>query len=894
MASHRTETFVWSGFFAILVLAPLPSASVSPLAQACLAFSLFALLAISHALPHVWLTQWPPAVERRFRILMLCWTLAMVFAFIQVVPLPPKLLSAISPSLSDLYSWTLPTSIKNNVWRPLSTTPAATVQIGLLIGAYGTAFALVARLCRTRRRMLMLATTIILIGAGEAIMGLARLGGKLDIPASGTFVNRNHFAALLIMALGVSMGLILSLWYEGSAGDVKSNLLQSGMRSERWARISPLFVVSLTIFVAIIFSFSRTGLITSFVMMILFGIFGSLGSLQRFLGFLSLGVGILAALLITGAGRAMRIVANRFEVIEGSYRLAAWEGTYDLFHSSPFVGIGLGGLVDNISRFLPIAIREVFDHTHNEPLEILAEGGILYAGLFVAGLLIYVAAVIPAWFKRRDPLARGLGWGCLVGVTAVFFFSFVEFPLRMPANALALSAVLSLAWVVVHHRSQSSSAREQQRTSSLSSSLQRLILSTAIVGMGISALTASADILDRAGDGLLKQAETMRGDSQQALLKKVVEFYRTAQKIEPWQPAHAFKLGQVFELTASMLPPISEGTKTAWTSATEWYERALRLHPANARIQAALAWAALQSGQLNQSGRAAQAALKLAPAEPNVRFTVAKWYLVQWENLSVKEQESAIALIREGTSDLPLEYMKAIWRFVPDLKTIKSLLPDDLKVKRLLLGELTARQLFFDRWAEQDAHPDLRIPSPAQGVLVIGYGQLRGRQQPPVEAVAGGTWTGMIEGWLSSGLTARARVELPPGEVVIFLPIHGESAGGVWPTLSLTLGGNPIPVLPLAETGWRTAYIHLYTKGGIFPLQAILQNGTVIRENGLFVERRAMLGLIRVLTPESFHSSVGNPPSTKCFFARNPLEHGTQNRPSERRKLPSNGSVCVA
>ena len=652
------------------------------------------------------------------------------------------------------------------------------------------------------------------------------------------------------MALGLSMGLILSRWHENSTVKVSSDLSESGMRFDRWARISPLFVVSLTIFAAIIFSFSRTGLITSFAMVVLFGIFGSLGSLPRFLGFLSIGVGALTILLITGAWRAVRIVANRFEVIEESYRLAAWGGTYDLFQSSPFVGIGLGGLVDNISRFLPIPIKEVFDHAHNEPLEILAEGGIVYAGLFATGLLIYLATVIPAWFKRRDPLARGLGWGCLVGTSAVFLFSLLEFPLRMPANAFVLSAILSLAWVVVHHRSQNSAVRAQQSTSSISSLIQRLMLPMAIVGMGISALTAAANILDRSGDGFVKQAETMRGDSQQALLKKAAESYRTAQQIEPWQPAHAFKLGQVFELTASMLPPISEGTKTAWASATDWYERVLRLHPANARVQAALAWAALQSGELNQSGRAAQAALKLAPAEPNVRFVVAKWYLVQWENLSVQEQQSVMALVRQGASDLPLEYMKAIWRFVPDLRTVKSLLPDDLKVRRLLLGELTERQLFFDRWAEQDAHPNLRILSPAQEVLVIGYGQLRGRQQPPVEAAAAGTWTGMIEGWLSSGLTATTRIELPLGEVVLFVPIRGEAAGGVWPTLSMTLGGNPVPLPSLSETGWRTAYIHLYTKGGPFPLQAVLTNGAVIRENGQFVERRATLGSIRLLAPK--------------------------------------------
>jgi hypothetical protein len=181
-----------------------------------------------------------------------------------------------------------------------------------------------------------------------------------------------------------------------------------------------------------------------------------------------------------------------------------------------------------------------------------------------------------------------------------------------------------------------------------------------------------------------------------------------------------------------------------------------------------------------------------------------------------------------------------------------------LKVRRLLLAELTERRLFVDRWAEQDAHPDLRILSSGPGLLVISHGRLRERQQPPVEAVAGGTWTGMVEGWLSSGLTARARVELPPGEVVIFLPIRGEAAGGVWPALNLTVGGNPIPVPPLSDAGWHTVYIHLYTNGGAFPLQTVLQNGTVIRQNGQFAERRAALGPITVLAQNRMNSLSGS------------------------------------
>ncbi|MGH7230380.1 MAG: O-antigen ligase family protein, partial [Nitrospiraceae bacterium] len=384
MASHGRDRIVWSGLLILLVLAPLPSASISPLAQACLPFALFALLAISWT-DRFQDRQWPSIAERRYRLLMICWTLAMAFAFFQVLPLPPKLIAGLSPALSDLYAWSLPAESQNSAWRTLSTSSAATVQNALLIGAYAAAFALVVRHCKTRRRMLMLTMTMILVGLGEAVFGLSQVGGQLTSPASGTFVNRNHYAAFLLMALGLSMGLILARWREDTEHTAAAS--GSGMRLDRWARTSPLLVMSLTLLAAVIFSFSRTGLIASFVMALLFGILGSWGSLKRFIGFLSVAIGTLAILLLTGSWRGFRIVAYRFETIEESYRLAAWKGTYDLFQSSPWAGLGLGSLVDNIPRFLPTFIKEVFDHTHNEPLEILAEGGVVYAALFGVGLV---------------------------------------------------------------------------------------------------------------------------------------------------------------------------------------------------------------------------------------------------------------------------------------------------------------------------------------------------------------------------------------------------------------------------------------------------------------------------------------------------------------------------
>jgi len=89
---------------------------------------------------------------------------------------------------------------------------------------------------------------------------------------------------------------------------------------------------------------------------------------------------------------------------------------------------------------------------------------VIYAALIGSGLVVYFGNVMPMWFKRRDPLARGLGVGCLTGVAAVLLQSLVEFPLRMPANALYLSVIMGMGWSVIQSPSLSraSNARSVQ------------------------------------------------------------------------------------------------------------------------------------------------------------------------------------------------------------------------------------------------------------------------------------------------------------------------------------------------------------------------------------------------------------------------------------------------
>src|SRR2546428_3644223 len=297
--------------------------------------------------------------------------------------------------------------------------------------------------------------------------------------------------------------------------------------------------------------------------------------------------------------------------------------------------------------------------------------------------------------------------------------------------------------------------------------------------MCFSALMCTADVLQRVGDDCIARALQATGDVRRKLLVQAVETYRLAHRLEPWQPRHAFKMGYANEIAASTLTPLSIDSQAAWTSAAAFYGQAVHLHPANGVLQAALAWAALQKGDLISSRRAVHAALKLAPDYPDVRYIVARWYLAQWEALSAEDQQLAVALVQRGARELPQVYVEAAWQLLRNLKTVRSILPSNPNVRRLLLNKLTDQGLFADRWVEPRDHPYLLGPVPAHGLQMLAQGQLVGHQELPPESTTEGPWTGMESRWLSSGFTAKVDLDFPPGEAVLCVRIFGDPAACV-------------------------------------------------------------------------------------------------------------------
>jgi O-antigen ligase len=132
-------------------------------------------------------------------------------------------------------------------------------------------------------------------------------------------------------------------------------------------------------------------------------------------------------------------------------RLAVWSDTLDLILDHPF-GVGAGNFEH---AFIPYALagrsrpdeRLVYRSPHNEYLRVLAEHGLLGAGVLATLLVLLVREL-----HRSPHIAR---WrsdsGVLIGSCGTFLAveALFQFPFEMAVPALLASVLLGLAWACV-------------------------------------------------------------------------------------------------------------------------------------------------------------------------------------------------------------------------------------------------------------------------------------------------------------------------------------------------------------------------------------------------------------------------------------------------------------
>ena len=387
---------------------------------------------------------------------------------LQMCPLPEVLLSRLSPMAAKVNRMGVPPADlvagqgENGLWSSLAPYLYPTRQALIRWTAYGLFFLGLVRLLSTERRLLTVASLLVAVACFEAIYGFFQAfsdhpgvwwaAGVTDRQAvTGTHLNRNHFAGYMVLGvlLAFSLAAALSPAKTGqqprTSMPIRVRLIGWLSAEENRAKQLCLLFAGLIMGLGVIFSASRGGILSLAGGLFCLGLFFVLRRRLRRPGWVILGGCLL--ILFYALHMGVDYPLQRFGSINASFedRLRLTECTLDLFAAYPLFGVGLGNFASAFPKYqAPEDARYFISHAHNDWAQFLAEAGMVGMGIVLIGIVLCVVHILQIRRRQRDILSSSLGILPLAALTAAGLHAFVDFNLHLPANCLALAAVLAV------------------------------------------------------------------------------------------------------------------------------------------------------------------------------------------------------------------------------------------------------------------------------------------------------------------------------------------------------------------------------------------------------------------------------------------------------------------
>jgi O-antigen ligase len=434
---------IFSSLLALLVITTVPYGTVEPWWEAlfeCLIFFL-AILSIIEI-----------TIGGNIKLMsytLVCPIIALIiFAFIQTLNLGTDNISTIG----------------GEMWNPISADPLQTRRWILKMLALVAAGAMLLRHTSNERRLQALTITILLLSVATALFGILRQTTQrregflflTHLPAGSgyaQFINKNHFAFLAEISLGLALGILV-------AGGIKKE------------RKLIYLALSLPLWAGLILCNSRGGLFSMFGQLLFLAIMWSLidraqGGMvplstlerlrhswpMRLLLLCSLLIFILIGTVWLGGGPLIsRLEAVQGEIgtadslNQGTSRVDIWRSTVSLIKEHPLLGVGFGGYWASIPQY-HIASGEITpQEAHNDYLELIASGGLIGLILVVWFMIIFIKRARKVWVTTAGyPKAASLG--ALTGIFGVALHSLVDFGLHITINALLFTTLIVITTV---------------------------------------------------------------------------------------------------------------------------------------------------------------------------------------------------------------------------------------------------------------------------------------------------------------------------------------------------------------------------------------------------------------------------------------------------------------
>ncbi len=433
-------TIIFSGLVGLLVITAIPYGTIEAWWKAffvCAVLTLTILWLIEGYVSGSWIDDGMSIILPMAALVL--------FAFLQTVPFGHQTAPGLTAAIA----------------KTVSVDPSQTRFFALQLLSLTLAGLLLFRYASTERRMRVLIAVIIALGVASAIFGILRqttqrsLGFGLPllqmIGGYGQFINRNHFAYLMEMGFGLTLGLVVArgvkrdklLLYVAAILPLWMALVLSGSRGGLFAMMAQVVAAAL-LFDMVVRSRDFSEPVSKLV-----SIARSLPVRLGLLVVLICGVAV-GTLWMGGDPLAARVEEARTQLSSdttdrsGVSRSEIWRASRAMFFANPILGVGMGAYWATIPRFHNASGSMTPQQAHNDYLEVLASGG-------VVGFAILAWFAVAVFRRTKENLRsanhfRGAAaFGAAIGIVGVAVHSLVDFGLHIMINAFMFTTLVVIA-----------------------------------------------------------------------------------------------------------------------------------------------------------------------------------------------------------------------------------------------------------------------------------------------------------------------------------------------------------------------------------------------------------------------------------------------------------------
>lgn len=403
-----------------------------------------------------------PADEMRCALALMITAAAIA---IQIIPVAASTLRRVSPAtdialrqLNVEYALTVSTPA-TSIRHPLSIAPVGTRRAVLFLAGLTALWAAASLVMAAEGSRPMvngvmgLAVILALLGIVQQAftdrpygIWISEQGGE----AFGPFVNRNHYAGWMLLALPAIVGALCATTWRRSfrlPATWRERILWAG--SPGAGKFVIAGIASGVSALALVLTYSKAAIIgLCWIVVVLMVLALQRGRTRSRIVGAVVAVGALVVLLVWAGPER---IGDRFSELPASRlagRIDAWRDAWDVARRFPVAGAGINTYGQAMQVFQQRDLRWHYSSAHNDYLQILAEGGALVA---LPVVFVFWCFASVAWRRLQESRDRPTEWwrrvGALIGITALGWQELVDFSAQIPAVAMLLAVLLA---VVTH------------------------------------------------------------------------------------------------------------------------------------------------------------------------------------------------------------------------------------------------------------------------------------------------------------------------------------------------------------------------------------------------------------------------------------------------------------